>query len=393
MKTLTKILIAMTVSLGCSKKNAGSTTVQPIPKISISDAYIFEGNSAATSFPFTVTLSQASSKTITVYYSTADGAAKSGSDYVAINNQALTFQPNETSKTINVTVNTDDIEEGDEEFTVVLSNATNATIEKSIGTATIRNDDTKAAFNNTGFEAPTSYPGYTLMWSDEFNGTTLDATAWSFETGNSGWGNNELENYTDRPQNLSFQDGKLVIHALKENYGGSNYTSARIKTQGKKEFKFGRIDIRAILPKGKGVWPALWMLGSNINTVGWPASGETDIMELLGQDPAKVYGTLHYSTGTAHEQKGNSTSLTSGTFNDQFHVFSIIWKQDQIQFLVDNNPYYTVNRTDMTTTMYPFNAPFFFIFNVAVGGNWPGSPDATTYFPQWMIVDYVRVYQ
>ena len=222
---------------------------------------------------------------------------------------------------------------------------------------------------------------------------SLDLSAWTFETGNGGWGNNELEYYTDRSENASLQDGKLVIHALKESFGGASYTSARIKTQGKKEFTFGRIDIRAILPKGKGVWPALWMLGGNINTVGWPASGEMDIMELLGHEPTRVYGTLHYGSLSNHGQRGDNYVLTTGSFSDQFHVFSVEWKQDQVSFYIDNNLYQTITKTDIGDYPYPFNAPFFFIFNVAVGGNWPGNPDATTYLPQWMIVDYVRVYQ
>src|SRR5205823_12635495 len=145
------------------------------------------------------------------------------------------------------------------------------------------------------------------------------------------------------------------------------------------------------LPKGKGVWPALWMLGNNISSVGWPACGEIDIMELLGQEPSKSYGTLHYGASPAtHGSKGNAYSLSSGSFYDQFHVFSMEWKQDQTQLYVDNNLYLTVTKTDVGSSPYPFNAPFFFIFNVAVGGNWPGSPDANTGFPQRMIVDYIR---
>lgn len=377
------------------KKSSGDNS-QPTnndPAISISDVNLFEGNGDSTSFQFEITLDHPSSKIITVSYSTVDGSAKSGQDYAALTNKTLSFQPNETSKKITVSVVADDIEESDEQFTVALSNPANATLDKSTGTATIRNDDSKVIFSDTGYDAPTSYPGYSLAWSDEFNGTALDETAWSFETGNNGWGNNELENYTSRINNVTLQNGKLIIHALKENYGGSSYTSARIKTQGKKEFTYGRIDIRAILPKGKGLWPALWMLGSNISTIGWPACGETDIMELLGQEPAKVYGTLHYGPLSGPGSNGSSYVLTSGNFYDQFHVFSLEWKQDQVKFFVDNNLYLTVNKTDIGSYTYPFNAPFFFIFNVAVGGDWPGAPDSTTYFPQWMIVDYVRVYQ
>ncbi|HKB43786.1 MAG TPA: glycoside hydrolase family 16 protein, partial [Chitinophagaceae bacterium] len=140
--------------------------------------------------------------------------------------------------------------------------------------------------------------------------------------------------------------------------------------------------------------PALWMLGNNIISAGWPACGEIDIMELLGQEITKSYGTLHYGASAAtHGSKGNFYTLSSSSFYDQFHVFSMDWKQDQVNLYVDNNLYLTVNKTDLGSAPYPFNAPFFFIFNVAVGGNWPGSPDATTSFPQRMIVDYIRVFQ
>lgn len=375
----------------CSKSGSDNPPTQEnSPKVSIDDFTEQEGLSGSSMFNVTVRLDHTSSKQISVTYSTVDSTAKAGEDYTPVSNQTLVFQPNETSKTISIPVLGDSIEENDEIFKVVLSSPSNATIGKQTGIVTITNSGNKAVFSNTGYDAPTSYPGYNLVWSDEFNGTTLDNSAWSYETGNGGYGNNELEYYTDRPKNLTLQDGKLVIHALKEYYLGSNYTSARIKTQGKKEFQYGRIDIRAQLPKTKGIWPALWMLGSNINSVGWPSCGEMDIMELLGQDTTKVYGTLHYNTGSGHGQKGSS--YISSTFTNEFHVYSLVWKQDQVNVLIDNNVYLTVNKSDIGNT-YPFNAPFFFIFNIAVGGNWPGNPDNTTQFPQWMIVDYVRVYQ
>jgi len=387
-------LMVVLLTFSCKKSTGdNSQRTQSNPSISISDVNLFEGNSDTTAFQFEITLSKPTSKVVTVNYSTGDGTARSGQDYVAISNQVLSFQPNETSKKITVKVITDDIEESDEQFSLTLSNPVNATVDKSSGTGTIRNDDSMAEFNDTGYDAPSSYPGYSLVWSDEFNGNSLDPSVWNFETGNNGWGNNELENYTSRANNATLQNGKLVIHALKENYGGSSYTSARLTTQGKKEFTYGRIDIRAILPQGKGIWPALWMLGSNINTAGWPACGETDIMELLGQEPTKVYGTLHYGTLADHGQRGGNFVLNTGKFSDQFHVFTLEWQQDQVKLFVDTTLYLTVNKTDVIPYTYPFNAPFFFIFNVAVGGDWPGSPDGTTYFPQWMIVDYVRVYQ
>ena len=152
------------------------------------------------------------------------------------------------------------------------------------------------------------------------------------------------------------------------------------------------MDIRAKLPRGQGIWPALWMLGSNITSIGWPACGEIDIMELLGHEPYKVHAALHYGT-SGHGSKTNSLSLSGGrTFGDEFHVFSLVWKEDSLQILVDDQPELEVSKADIGEE-YPFNAPFFFIMNVAVGGNWPGSPDASTPFPQRMIVDYIRVFQ
>jgi beta-glucanase (GH16 family) len=165
-------------------------------------------------------------------------------------------------------------------------------------------------------------------------------------------------------------------------------------TQEKKFFKFGRIDIRAKLPVGKGIWPALWMLGTNISSAGWPACGEIDNMELIGTYPSTVYGTAHWSNaGGSHSSKGTNYTLVAGDFSKQFHVFSIVWTQDNIQWYVDDQKYLEISVSDVGSANYPFNSDLFFIFNVAVGGNWPGSPDYTTEFPQRMFVDYIRVFQ
>jgi beta-glucanase (GH16 family) len=390
------LIAAATLLSSCSKK--GTTSAPPpvaVPKISIDDIIKPEGNGGTSQYTFTVTLDQASANTVAVNYSTVDGTAKATDDFIS-SSQTITFQPNETQKTIVISVVADDIKEMDEDFKVVLSSATNGTIYKSEGLAIIQNDDTKIVFTNAGYDAPTSYAGYTLAWADEFNGSSLSTTDWSFENGDGcpnicGWGNNELEYY--RPDNLSFQDGKLIIEARKENFGGKSYTSSKILTRGKKVFKFGRIDIRAKLPKGKGIWPAFWLLPQNNTFGGWPRSGEIDLMEMIGHQPATTYGTLHFGPGPGSTQLGRNFSLPSGNFNDQFHVFSLIWKQDQLQWLVDGNVFSTYTKADFGTNNYPFNEDFFLIFNLAVGGNWPGSPDAATVFPQWLIVDYVRVYQ
>ena len=163
-------------------------------------------------------------------------------------------------------------------------------------------------------------------------------------------------------------------------------------TKDKFSFKYGRVDIRAALPYGQGIWPALWMLGSNFSSVGWPHCGEIDIMEIVGHEPNKLHGTVHWANeNNVHAEYSGETTLNSGTFNDKFHVFSIIWNENQIQWLLDDEVYHTVSLS--APALSEFKEEFFFIFNVAVGGNWPGSPDATTAFPQQMIVDYIRVFQ
>ncbi len=245
----------------------------------------------------------------------------------------------------------------------------------------------------TGYTTPESYAGMSLVWQDEFNGDQLNTTDWVHETGTgaNGWGNNELQYY--RPENTSVQEGYLVITAKKEQFQGREYTSSRIKTQGKQSFQYGRVDIRAALPQGQGIWPALWMLGSNITTVGWPACGEIDIMELVGGTGKDntVHGTIHWSNAGNYANYGKGYSLQSGIFADEFHVFSMEWTPTSITWYVDDVQFNVVDITP--AELSEFHQNFFFIFNVAVGGNWPGSPDANTTFPQRMVVDYVRVFQ
>lgn len=257
---------------------------------------------------------------------------------------------------------------------------------------------TDTTINKSGYDAPTSYPGVKLVWADEFNTATLDTSNWSFQNGNGcpencGWGNNELQYYTPRPENLFFKDGNLVIHAKKEAYNGKEYSSSKIISRGKKPFKFGRIDIRAKLPKGKGIWPAFWMMPEDDVYGGWPKSGELDIMEMIGHEANKTHGTLHFGPGPGSVQLTSSHALPKGIFNDAFHVFSLDWKKDEIKWLVDGEVYASHNISEFGSNQYPFNEKFFFIINLAVGGNWPGNPDNTTLLPQSLIVDYIRVYQ
>ncbi len=384
-------------SLSCNKKN-DNTPAAVVPAVKIENASLARTTTTGI-MHFTVTLDKTTTVSVSVDYTLTDGTATAPKDYTAASGTInIPAGQSSTEMTVQIKGDPADMRQDNLEFNVQLSNAKSCTLGVASAKGTIITENgTNFITDNTGFSTPLTYTGYTLVWNDEFSGTALDGNVWNYEIGNgsNGWGNNELEYYTNSTKNTFVSNGNLIIEARKESIGGFNYSSSRITTQNKKSFTFGRVDIRAKLPKGKGIWPALWMLGTNISSVGWPACGEIDIMELLGQDPSKAYGTLHYGASSAtHGSKGNPYSLSDGsTFYDQFHVFSMEWKQDQVKLYVDNNLYLTVNKTDLGSTPYPFNAPFFFIFNVAVGGNWPGSPDATTTFPQRMIVDYIRVYQ
>ena len=394
--------ICMFLSIALAFANCGEkdpTPVTPIepPTLSISSIAVFEGDAPTGTATFKVNLSRATDQTVTVDYATADGTAGTPSDYLA-KTGTITFKPQITEGLIEITVVGDTLKEADETFTVALSNAKNATIptgSTGVGTATIRNDDTYVFIPSDGYETPTSYTGYASAWQDEFSGTSLDLTSWGFDVGGSGWGNNELQYYTNnRPENVFLTDGKLVIQARKEAFSGREYTSTRLLTKGKKEFTFGRIDIRAKLPVTKGIWPALWMLGKKIDQTNWPACGEIDIMELVGKEPNKVHGTMHWAAANGTRQLfGTSYTRASGTYADKFHVYSLVWEADKIEIFVDDISYNKFDKSKVGGAAYPFNEPFFLIFNVAVGGDWPGSPDATSVFPQQMVVDYVRVFK
>ena len=236
-----------------------------------------------------------------------------------------------------------------------------------------------------------------LIWSDEFNVNGLpDSTKWNYDVGGHGWGNNELQYYTYKElKNARVENGMLVIEALKEKMGDNEYTSARLVTKGKGDWKYVRIEVRAKLPKGQGLWPALWMLGENISEVSWPKCGEIDIMEMIGgskdNQDGTVHGTVHWDNAGSYANYGGSTELPFGIFNDEFHVFSIDWDPQKIVWLLDGVQYHVIDISP--PGLDEFHKPFFFILNVAVGGTWPGNPDGSTVFPQEMKVDYVRVFQ
>lgn len=238
----------------------------------------------------------------------------------------------------------------------------------------------------------------TMVWSDEFAGPNISAANWNFEqgTGDWGWGNNELQNYTNRADNATIANGNLVITARQENYQGSSYTSARMTTRNKVDFTYGRWEARISLPQGQGIWPAFWLMPTNSVYGGWPRSGEIDIMEMLGHQTDRVYGTLHYGPdpGDGHIHTGEPYyHPTNGSFAGNFHEFAMEWEPEQIRWFVDGVQVQEQLARDLSPFFWPFQQDFYIILNVAVGGQWPGNPNASTTFPQQMMVDYVRVYQ
>ena len=242
-----------------------------------------------------------------------------------------------------------------------------------------------------------------LVWQDEFNqpvNSAPSAATWSYDVGDGGWGNAELEYYTNSLNNAfvaddaDATDGRvLVIRAVKTAQGG--YTSARIKSTGRFSTQYGRVEARMKLPRGQGLWPAFWMLGENISTVGWPECGEIDIMEVLGHQTGILYGTLHGPGSGGAYGNGTAYTLPNGAlFSDAYHVFAIEWMPDQVAWWVDNTKYLSVKTTDLATgNRWVLNkAPFFVLLNLAVGGSWPGSPNPATVFPAELRIDYVRYY-
>lgn len=381
------LMLMVLFGLSCEK-----TTVDPTPPvITVSNATVTEGDDNVTA-SIILQLDKASETNIVFNYSTIEGTATGGIDFQEVANETFIINAGTTTADLNFTIIGDDVDENTEEFEVALLNPVGASFSRSKVKITIEDDDAGGgvAIPATGYSTPDNYAGMTLVWRDEFDGPAISSD-WTFEigTGNNGWGNNELQYY--RQENASIVNGNLVIEARNEAFGGRNYTSSRMITQGAQSFKYGRIDIRAALPQGQGIWPALWMLGDNFSSVGWPACGEIDIMELLGHLPSTVYGTVHWESNGQHADYGGNTTLNSGTFSDEFHVFSIVWDANSIRWLLDDVQFHVIDTTP--SDLSEFQEKFFFIFNVAVGGNWPGNPDATTPFPQRMIVDYVRVFQ
>ena len=245
--------------------------------------------------------------------------------------------------------------------------------------------------NNTD----TNNPGWNLVWSDEFNQPGLpDSTKWTSEVGGSGWGNNELEYYTkDRPENARVENGNLVIEARKEPFQGMNYTSARLITKGKGDWQYGKIEVRAKLPKGRGTWPAIWMLGSTTPLV-WPDDGEIDIMEHVGFHPGYIHASIHCKKYNHVIGTQKTDTVYVPDCSDAFHTYGMEWNSDSVRILIDGFDYFTFHNEHSGYLAWPFDNKMHLLLNIAVGGNWGGQQGVDdSIWPQRMEIDYVRVYQ
>ncbi len=255
----------------------------------------------------------------------------------------------------------------------------------------------------SGYSAPNAYDGYNLVWRDEFDSANLSTDKWSFHLGTGcpnlcGWGNNEQQYYTSDTKNIYLHQGNLIIEAKNESIGDKEYTSSRIHTDNKFEFKYGRIDIRASMPSATGTWVALWLLNKNYEVQNpaewWPRGGEIDIMEYLGEDKNEILGTAHYGSDLSnHRFNSKKYQAVGEDYNKVYYVFSIIWEEDTVTWLVNNVPYHSINPTQTFGQPYPFNDEFFLIMNLSVGGNLPSELPIPSQYPTYLIVDYVRVYQ
>jgi beta-glucanase (GH16 family) len=246
-----------------------------------------------------------------------------------------------------------------------------------------------------------SKPTWVLTWSDEFNGaagSAPDPGKWVVESGGSGWGNNELEYYTQRSQNVHQENGNLVIQAIKEKFSDASgiqrsYTSGRLKTQGKFAQKYGRFEARIKVPYGRGLWPSFWLLGDDFSAAGWPTCGEIDIMEYLGSQPSTIHGSMHGPGYSGESALTGSVTFPKTKVGDDFHVFAAEWEPQAVRFYVDGQLYQTKTPAELPPGKpWVFDHPFFVLLNLAVGGSLPGNPEDSTVFPQRLLVDYVRVY-
>lgn len=375
---------------GCS---SSEEVKKNIPDIIITDFERIEGDDGILQIEYAVKLDEVYSDDIILTYHSDDASAFQEADYKKVDGQ-LIIPAGKTEALLTLEIVSDKIKEGNEFFRILFDSDMEVEFGSKTANIKIKNDDSILPYESADYTTPDEYTDWKLAWADEFNGTEINKDWWTHEIGNgdNGWGNNEMEYYTDAPENSRIEDGSLVIEARGDSWNGIKYTSARMVTKGNKTFGFSRTDIRAKLPYGQGIWPALWMLGNSIDQKGWPACGEIDIMELIGNHPSTSHATVHFGDDN-YIYIGDRYILTTETFNDRFHVFSVVRELNQMWFYVDDILMFSFSSKETQGQAYPFNEQFFYIFNVAIGGNWPGAPDATTVFPQRMEVDYIRVFE
>ena len=371
--------------------SCNSDDEKKLPSIFVESIQVEEGNTT-NYLEETLTLTNSVDYDLSVDVRTVNGTAIKEKDYTDLY-EVIIFSAGQEQALFDIEILGDDIPEDNEIFSIILENPLNVKIDNRTATVTLINDDEHIfSIPETGYSTPETYEGMTLVWSDEFDGPEINSNNWTFEigTGNWGWGNNELQYY--QGDNTSIIDGNLVVEARRQTLENSNYTSSRLITRGKQSFQYGRVDIRAVMPEGQGIWPALWMLGSNHLQVGWPTCGEIDIMEMIGGEERDnvVHGTAHWNQD-GHVSYGQSMTNVSGKLSEEYHVYSIIWDEQSIRWYFDDVNFNTIDITP--AALSAFHDDFFFIMNIAVGGIWAGSPDNTTLFPQWLIVDYIRVFQ
>ncbi|MEM1121727.1 MAG: family 16 glycosylhydrolase [Bacteroidota bacterium] len=388
------LLLLAVVLWSCGETN----TEMPNPttaavEISIADATIIEGAGAST-MQFDLTASIITETAITVQYSVKGITAEPNVDFEG-GSGSIDIPVGARKATISIPIIDDRLNEVEEQLMVELTSVTNAALKNKEAVGIIRDND-QPVYDEVGYSTPTTHFGYTLDWSDEFDGPSLNDEDYNYDLGDGcpnlcGWGNNELQLYTQEKENISVSDGMLTITATK--VGSSNFNSAKITTKDKQRFLYGRLDIRAKMPEGQGIWPAIWMLGQNIDEVGWPACGEIDIMELVGHEPNITHGTAHWGPQGGPNKFNGSSFTIDEKFSERFHVFSLVWAPNEITWYVDEERIHRITPRDMEGQTYRFNQAFYLIFNIAVGGNWPGNPDNTTAFPQSMDIDYVRYFK
>ncbi len=371
----------------------GSCTRGPVeyglPKVTLLPRNDTEGSGKNKVITVKAKHSHASDLPVTVTYSTEDSTAKANLDYIPIDDSTFVFNPGETLATFHVTFISDTITEFTKAFKIIITKVDNG---QGIGESlpiTITDDDFYNVSQTTdGYISPLQIPGMRLMLAEEFTDSLSPLFDFNYDIGQSTLFN-QLQTFTNNPQNIKVSNGNLVITARKD---GDKYTSAGLNTRSIVYFQYGLIMIRAKMPKGTGIWPSFWMLGNDFDGTNWPLCGQIDIATLRGQDPNQMMGAVYYYLSDVQERQSYfSLPLYTDTFSDEYHVFSILWQPDQIQWYVDNKKYMTFSKSDVGDS-YVFNSQFWLNITLAVGGNLVGDPDFSTQFPQTMKIDYIRWY-